>query len=105
MLPLDAGLADGGMQRRWSGMGALGWVPIFKSSSTALAMSAAGQRFRRIPSTVGSHSSLEDPFEDRVVSLVGVIRAGPVHDQVSDADGGISADGVFELVDGAQPAR
>jgi hypothetical protein len=50
-------------------------------------------------------SSREDPLEHRVVSLVGVACARPVHDQVGDADGGVFADGVFELVDGAQAAR
>ena len=47
----------------------------------------------------------EDPLEGRVVGRVRLFRTGPVHDEVGDADRGVSADGVVELVDGAQTAR
>jgi hypothetical protein len=47
----------------------------------------------------------EDPLEGRVVGPVRLFRTGPVHDEVGDADRGVSADGVVELVDGAQTAR
>ena len=46
----------------------------------------------------------EDPLEGRVVGRVRLFRAGPVHDEVGDADRGVSADGVVELVDGVQTA-
>jgi hypothetical protein len=47
----------------------------------------------------------EDPLEGRVVGRVRLFRTGPVHDEVGGADRGVSADGVVELVDGAQTAR